>query len=87
MLKAHESLLSCTELLDALRTLRNDSGCSRREFGSVQHSLIELGREVPLLEVKLNLRLHTPHQLLTDSEGRICFCSFTLLLSIDVHLI
>ncbi|MED6119069.1 hypothetical protein PIB30_008584 [Stylosanthes scabra] len=67
LLKAHESLLQCTEMLDVLRTLRNDScGCSKREHESVEHSFIELAQEMPLLEVTLNMPQHEPHQRLID---------------------
>ncbi|XP_052119127.1 methyltransferase-like protein 2 [Arachis duranensis] len=39
LLKAHESLLQCTEMLDVLRTLRNDScGCSKREHNGGKSS-------------------------------------------------
>ncbi|KAL1353743.1 methyltransferase-like protein 2 [Arachis hypogaea] len=67
LLKAHESLLQCTEMLDVLRTLRNDScGCSKREHESVQHSFIDLAREVLHLEVTLNMPLREPQQQLIE---------------------
>ncbi|KAE9600074.1 hypothetical protein Lal_00046200 [Lupinus albus] len=68
LLKGHECLLKSTALLEALRTLKNDSGCWKRECQGAQHSFIELRQEAPLLEVTLNLRLDDPDQVPNDFE-------------------
>ncbi|XP_019457273.1 PREDICTED: methyltransferase-like protein 2 isoform X2 [Lupinus angustifolius] len=68
LLKGHECLLQSAELLEALSTLKNDSGCCKRECQGAQHSFIELRQEAPLLEVMLNLRLDAPEQVPNDLE-------------------
>ena len=55
LLKACESLLGATDLLEAMSNLRDDSGSSSSSSASVQHSFIELGRvwQAPFYEITL----------------------------------
>lgn len=71
LLRAHECLVKSSGLLDALSTLRSESSCSKEECQGDEQSFVELGRQVPDLEVTLNLRVRDPHHTQNDSEGGI----------------
>ncbi|RDX75858.1 Methyltransferase-like protein 2, partial [Mucuna pruriens] len=82
LVAAHECLLTSTELLNALKALKSASSCSTRDCEGGQHSFVDLGREAPLLEVALSLRVgdidtdtdtHQPPNDLEDlSSVRCC---------------